>query len=263
MKGVINCMNRTDFMKQLESLLQNISQAEKEEALQYYNDYFDDAGPANEQAVIEALGNPAKVAENIKRDLFGTDAGRVKVTAGDRVVIPYGDNVEQDVNERASNDTMKNEAASKEAVSAGTEKSNRKKGKLSSGMIVLIVVLSILASPVLVAVAGALLGIFVSIVAVLVGLLVVWFALIVSFGAVALSLLVTAVVLAVVAVISFFGHPLIGLSVLGVGLLCGGIGLLFLMLTVGMAGIATPAAWRWTGKVNRKLFGRKNAKKTA
>ena len=43
-------MNRVDFMKQLESLLQNISPAEREEALQYYNEYFNDAGAENEQA---------------------------------------------------------------------------------------------------------------------------------------------------------------------------------------------------------------------
>ena len=40
-------MNRIDFMKQLESLLQNISPAEREEALQYYNEYFNDAGAEN------------------------------------------------------------------------------------------------------------------------------------------------------------------------------------------------------------------------
>ena len=68
-------MNRTDFMNQLESLLQNISPAEREEALQYYNEYFNDAGTENEQDVIEALGNPAKVAENIKRDLYGNGYG--------------------------------------------------------------------------------------------------------------------------------------------------------------------------------------------
>ena len=42
-------MNRTDFMNQLESLLQSISSTEREEAMQYYNDYFDDAGAENEQ----------------------------------------------------------------------------------------------------------------------------------------------------------------------------------------------------------------------
>lgn len=68
-------MNKFDFMGQLECLLQNISEQERQEALQYYGDYFDDAGPENEQAVIEALGNPARVAENIKRDLYGAGYG--------------------------------------------------------------------------------------------------------------------------------------------------------------------------------------------
>lgn len=70
-------MNRTEFMRQLESLLQNISATEREEALQYYNEYFNDAGPENEQNVIEALGNPAKVAENIKKDISGTVMERI------------------------------------------------------------------------------------------------------------------------------------------------------------------------------------------
>lgn len=64
-------------MRQLESLLQNISATEREEALQYYNEYFNDAGPENEQNVIEALGNPAKVAENIKRTFSGTVMERI------------------------------------------------------------------------------------------------------------------------------------------------------------------------------------------
>lgn len=36
-------MNRQEFMNQLEMLLSDISQAERDEALQYYNDYLDDA----------------------------------------------------------------------------------------------------------------------------------------------------------------------------------------------------------------------------
>ena len=68
-------MSRWEFMRQLEDLLSDIAPAEREEALQYYNDYFDDAGSENEQDVIEALGNPARVAENIKRDLYSNGYG--------------------------------------------------------------------------------------------------------------------------------------------------------------------------------------------
>ena len=85
-------MNRTEFMRQLESLLQNISATEREEALQYYNEYFNDAGPENEQNVIEALGNPAKVAENIKKDIFGNGYGEniyQKINADNRACLLY------------------------------------------------------------------------------------------------------------------------------------------------------------------------------
>ena len=37
-------------------------------------------------------------------------------------------------------------------------------------------------------------------------------------------------------IISLFTHPFVGMCLIGAGLICGGIGLLFLMLTVAMAG---------------------------
>ena len=55
-------MDRAQFMKQLERLLSDISEAEKQEALAYYNSYFDEAGPENEASVIRELGSPGKVA---------------------------------------------------------------------------------------------------------------------------------------------------------------------------------------------------------
>lgn len=62
-------MNRIDFMTGLNNLLADIPQAEREAAIQYYNDYFDDAGMENEEKVIRELENPGKVAEKIKEDL--------------------------------------------------------------------------------------------------------------------------------------------------------------------------------------------------
>ena len=65
-------MNRKQFMEQLERLLSDISEAERQEALEYYEGYFDDAGPENEGEVIRELGNPGKVAAIIKADLKGS-----------------------------------------------------------------------------------------------------------------------------------------------------------------------------------------------
>lgn len=62
-------MDRSAFMEQLSRLLSDISPAEREEALEYYENYFDDAGPENEAQVIRELGSPGKIAAIIKADL--------------------------------------------------------------------------------------------------------------------------------------------------------------------------------------------------
>ena len=69
-------MSKIDFMKELESLLSDISSDEKEEALQYYTDYFEDAGEENEEAIIGELGSPARVASIIKAELGGNSSER-------------------------------------------------------------------------------------------------------------------------------------------------------------------------------------------
>ena len=66
-------MNRADFMKNLAELLADMSPSEREEAIQYYNDYFDDAGAENEQSVIASLGTPQQLARTIKAGLSGSE----------------------------------------------------------------------------------------------------------------------------------------------------------------------------------------------
>ena len=62
-------MNKTEFLEQLERLLYDIPEQEREEALDFYRSYFEDAGEENEAQVIQELGNPGKVAAIIKADL--------------------------------------------------------------------------------------------------------------------------------------------------------------------------------------------------
>ena len=59
-------MNRIEFINRLEALLQDLPKQEREDAIAYYHDYFDDAGVENEQDVIASLGSPEKVAATIK-----------------------------------------------------------------------------------------------------------------------------------------------------------------------------------------------------
>lgn len=72
-------MTKEQFLFQLEQQLLDIPQDEREEAMEYYRDYFNDAGEENEERVIEELGSPKKVAASIKE---GLKNGR-EDTAGD------------------------------------------------------------------------------------------------------------------------------------------------------------------------------------
>ena len=56
-------------MEQLAALLGDISPQEREEALDYYERYFDEAGDDLQQA-IDHLGSPQKVAQDIKSGLI-------------------------------------------------------------------------------------------------------------------------------------------------------------------------------------------------
>ena len=319
-------MNRVDFMSQLERLLQSIAPGEREEALQYYNDYFDDAGKENEQEVIEALGNPARVAENIKRDLLGNGYGGgplPKAQPSDRALVEYGreaacgeeasaGSAGPDAGESRSTDFTggagktesadwngaggqgsaerngKTESADWSGGAGGQESMNwsggagrqesmnwsggaggqesmnwnggangaegaswndagaygmpPEKAGMPAWAIALLVTLLVLAFPVLLGLLAALFGVIVC-----------WYALIFSAGAVAVSLLLMLLVLVITGLICFPTNPWVGMAMVGGGLICGGIGMLFLMLTVAMAGIVTPAIWRGI----RCLFGKK------
>ena len=59
-------MTKTEFLSRLAEELKGISAEEREEALNYYSEYLDEAGEENEEAAIEELGGPEKVARTIR-----------------------------------------------------------------------------------------------------------------------------------------------------------------------------------------------------
>jgi len=391
-------MNKVEFMRQLESLLQNISEQERQEALQYYGDYFDDAGPENEQAVLEALGNPARVAENIRKDLYGAGYGdgyEVRRPVTGRELTEYGafaeesqnqgntgDNTEaqntaaqgamsqrattqgaaaqgattqsvtaQDaINQSAmsqgataqgamsqgattqdamtqgataqdamtqgataqdamtqgataqgamsqgatAQDAMTQGATAQGAMSQGTaaqgamsqgacpapaamaaspwqsspqpapawgnagqgaQGQSGKAGRepMSGWVIALIVILCIIGVPVGAGLLGGAMGIAGGILGGLLGLTVGWFAMILVFGIAALVCILAGVFVCVVGVAGMGLRPLAGLGLVGCGLIVVSIGIFFLMATVAMAGVITPAIFRGI----RWLFTRK------
>ena len=58
-------MTRQEYMQQLAVLLAAMPEAERRDALDYYEEYFDAAGPEKEALTIQELGSPQNVAEKI------------------------------------------------------------------------------------------------------------------------------------------------------------------------------------------------------
>lgn len=58
-------MTREEYLAELESNLVSLPKEERDMAVSFYSEYFDEAGPENEQAVIEDLGKPYALARSI------------------------------------------------------------------------------------------------------------------------------------------------------------------------------------------------------
>lgn len=58
-------MTREEYLKELDANLIALSKEERDMAVSFYSEYFDEAGPENEQATIEELGKPYNLARSI------------------------------------------------------------------------------------------------------------------------------------------------------------------------------------------------------
>lgn len=216
-------MNRFEYMRRLEELLADISPSEKEEALTYYNDYFNDAGEENEQLVIDELGTPEQVAAVVKEGLgFGSTNGQPQ----------------QSIPEASRQQTQYQGQPAQGAP-------QQKKG-MPGWAVTLIVIGLVFCSPViltLLCVAFAL---------VIAGFSVV-FGLIIAFGASALALYLAAIICFLLGI---FICPVSGLlagTLMGTGFLAVAIGILFMLLTVLIC-MSVPALCKGTAWLWRKLF---------
>lgn len=230
-------MNKEGFMSSLEGLLADIPEAEREEALQYYNDYFEDAGWENEESVIRSLGSPKKIAENIKAELKGEELPE-KAKAGDHAVVKYGQIVPvgevKSVEYDDSTKQYENSTDQYENVSPGWK-------NLPIWAIILIICLAV-------TVLSGVFGISTGILGALAGILVAWFGLILCGGAVGVGLIATAIALVVIAFLCLVASPAVFALIFGVGLLCCSGGLIAMAATGWLTGTVTPAIFKCVGR---------------
>ena len=64
-------MNRTEFMQAFQNALYDVPSEERDAALEYYNDYLDDAGPEKEEQILQEWGSPERLAQSIRGGMNG------------------------------------------------------------------------------------------------------------------------------------------------------------------------------------------------
>lgn len=64
-------MTKSEYLSALRSSLVGMTSDERESAVKYYEEFFDEAGEENEQDVIADLGSPQKLAQSILNDQDG------------------------------------------------------------------------------------------------------------------------------------------------------------------------------------------------
>lgn len=260
-------MDRAEFMNRLTALLGDVPPAEREEAIQYYNDYFDDAGEGNEQGVIASLGSPEELARSIKAGLFGgenagefTESGfwgyeeRRKNEVMQRPEEGAGGQNDRAQNQfngsyRGQTDTYgrPNNRENCSGQQAGNDHPPKK--PMSGGMIALIVILAVITSPAWIGFLGGLFGVSI-------GLLAGLFGIIMAFLIVGAVLTVAGIAFIAAGIAAMFAAPLDGMCMIGAGLILFAVGLVFVWLMVLVVGTVMPALVRGIVNLCRKLFYR-------
>lgn len=63
-------MNKTEYLLQLQRYLKKLPRADYDNAMDYFTEYFDEAGSDREQEVIRELGTPKEAAGELLRNLL-------------------------------------------------------------------------------------------------------------------------------------------------------------------------------------------------
>ena len=226
-------MSRDLFMARLRELLADVSETEREEALCYYEEYFEDAGEENEESVISSLGSPEKVAATIKAGLLD-GAGE----DGEFSETGYSNSYYENRDEVILSDKSK--------------QGKFRKGfrNLSTGGWIIILILCVFALPIL---GPVLVGIAATVFGILVAIVAVFFAVLVA----GIAMVAAAVAVFVSGIIAIFATPVVGIALVGVALLVGGLGIVVSALGIWIVAKIVPPLFRSLVNLIRKPFVRR------
>lgn len=227
-------MTREEFLRRLEALLADVTEEERAEAIRFYEEYLDDAGPEQEAQVLAELGSPEKVAAIIKANVPGS-------------------RVQPEPPQEKEPGTQAGPAAGAPiplppcARPGATPPPPPRKGM--SDRTILLILLAVVLSPLWIGLAGTILGILMGLVGAALGIF---------FGGVATVVAVVAVLVANTPAAFAAGWP-VGLFMVGLCLLALALGVALIAAAVWLATWLVPACWRLVKRAWRALTNRKGA----
>lgn len=290
-------MDRAEFMRRLSDLLQDVPPAEREEALQYYNDYIDDAGEGNEAGIIASLGTPEELAKSIKAGLAdGGNAGeftesgfhgyeqqsKYQVMSTDKKQDGSQENTRNHAQENAQGAAAQNgfagnpngqqtggaygqqsgaygqpNGAGNTYGGYGPQANAGQSGKQGRSWTGGQIALIVILA---ILTSPIWIGVVGGLFGCALGLFGVLLGLFIAFLAIGVVLLAVGVALVWCGIVGIFGAPLAGFALVGVGLILMALGLVFTCLMVWTVGSVIPALIRACVNVCNRIFHRKGEK---
>lgn len=225
-------MSRKEFMEELQVLLGELPAEEKEEAIRYYESYFEEAGADQEQVVLEELGSAGRIAAQILRDYRMENGGYQENENSKQTPVKYA-----------------GEQTTEESQGSGI--TITKKG-LSGGTLVVIILIAILTFPIWISVLATAFGL-------LMGLFGAGIGIVFGFGIGGIGCIVGGVAAFAVGAVKSVAVPVVGAGMIAIGLVVFGVGCLML---AAVGGIIKLEIWVAKGILNffsRLFHGKKVA----
>lgn len=218
-------MDRVTFMCELEKLLSELPPEERSEALSFFEEYFDTAGPEGEAEVIERLGSPRQAARRIIKDLEDDGADGEYTEAG------YTETADQEQYQRPVKRQMP------------------KKWKMDRrSTLVLVVIAAVFCSPIITGIGGGMLGLGI-------GLLTFLATLVLGTSVSGAALVITGVGLVIYGSVKMAAYAGSGLLIIGSGFFCMAAGMLLFILFTVVAFRLLPALWQYVRRFFKAMGG--------
>lgn len=236
-------MTREEFLRRLNELLSDVTDEERAEAIRFYEEYLDDAGPEQEAQVLAELGSPEKVAAIIRANVPGSRVQQGPAAQEAQAAGPAGSGVPPASSAAAGASIPLPPYARPGAAQPAPPR------KGMSDRTILLIILAVVLFPLWIGLAGAVFGVLMGLVGAALGLF---------FGGVATVVSIVAVLTANTPAAFAAGWPT-GLFMVGLCLLALALGIALIAVAVWLVAWLLPACWRLILRAWRALTGKKEA----